>query len=162
MDSRPSPPFRPAKYLVCVSDTAEARVALKLACLKARGSAGLVEMLHVIPPADFQTLSSVADIIREEQRGEAEGFMSRIAEEANAVCGILPRMLIREGQIGEGILAALESDAEIDMLVLGAAENAKGKGTLIAWLAQQLGGKLQVPLLLVPGNLTDQQLLALV
>ncbi len=154
-------PLPTAKYLVCVSDAPESRVALKLACMKAQQSGGLVDILHVIPPADFQTLSAVAERMRDEQIAEAEALLHAMAEEANKLCGIRPSLLIKEGQIGECIIETVISDADIDMLVLGVAENGK-TGTLLSWLAGHLGSRLHVPLLLVPGNLTDQQLMALV
>lgn len=154
------PGDKPVKYLVCASDTPEARAALKLACLKAKSCGGLVDVLHVIPPADFQTLSGIADRMRDEQHEAAERLLQSIAEEAYDSCGIRPSLIVREGQIGDAIITVATEDPDIDMLVIGVSE-AKGRGTLVSWLAAQLGNRLPVPLLLVPGTLTDQQLQAL-
>ena len=69
----PPAPFAP-KYLVPVCDSEESRFALKLACLKAQRHHGLVDMLHVIEPADFQTLSTIAERMQEERYEEAKGL----------------------------------------------------------------------------------------
>ena len=44
----------------------------------ARG--GAVDLLHVMPPADFQTLGSVADRMKEERRAEGEQLLTKLAE----------------------------------------------------------------------------------
>lgn len=115
-------------------------------------------MLHVLePPADFQGLAAVAEKMREERREEAEELMQALAEEAGKA-GITPSILLREGSIGEVIVEAAQEDFDVNMLVVGAAQSGSGHGKLIAWLAGQLGDKLLVPLMLVPGNLTEQQI----
>ncbi len=156
-----SNPIKATKYLVCVDSREESRVALRLACMKAAASGGSVDLLHVITPADFQTLGAIADRMREERRGEGEQLLKNLSEEANRY-GITPSLLLREGAAGDEILAAAFEDPNINMIVIGIAQHGSGRGTLAAWLAGQLGSKLFVPLLMVPGNLTDQQLQALV
>ncbi len=158
--SGPAMSVPPSKYLVCVSDTPQSRVALKFACLKAQRGGGLVDILHVIPPPDFQTLFNVADRMQQERYEEAKTLLQDVCDEAYNLCGIRPSLLIREGQVGENILQAVHEDPSLDMLVLGASESGKSNDALISWLAAQLGEKLPIPLLLVPGNLTDQQILA--
>ncbi len=148
----------PGKFLVCVDKSDVSRVALHFACVKAKKRGGLVDMLHVIePPADFQGLAAVAEKIREERREEAEELMQALAEEAGKV-GITPSILLREGSIGEQIIEVAQEDFDINMLVLGASPSGSGSGRIISWLAGQLGDKLLIPLMLVPGNLTEQQI----
>ncbi len=48
------------------------------------------------------------------------------------------------------------------MLVSPAGLSIVRERTLAAWLAGQLGHKLFIPLLMVPGNLTDHQLQSLI
>lgn len=152
---------RSAKYLVCVDNREESRVALRLACMKAVARGSRVGMLHVIPPGDFQTLGMVADRMREERHAEAEQLLTKLADEANTAFGIRPSIMLREGIIGDEILATALEDPDVNMIVIGIAQ-ATGRGTLAAWLAAQLGHKLFIPLLMVPGNLTDQQLQSLI
>ena len=156
-DSTP-PALSPGKFLVCVDKSPVSRVALHFACVKAKKRGGLVDMLHIMePPADFQGLAAVADKMREERREEAEELMQELAEDAGKA-GIMPSILLREGSIGEAIIGAVQEDFDVKMLVLGAAPSNSGRGKLVGWLGNQLGDKLLIPLMLVPGNLTEQQI----
>lgn len=157
-ENPPLTSVRSGTYLVCVDKRPESRVALRLACIKAQKRGGAVNILHVVPPSDFQTLSSISEKIREEQRAEASVLLDQLAGEAYDSSGVNVRKLLREGPIGEEILAAAQEDFNVNMLVLGVAPGSGNHGKLLAWLTAQLGGKLLVPLMLVPGNLTDQQL----
>lgn len=153
-----TPVIKAPKYLVCVDRREESFIALRLACMKARIRKGSVLMLHVIPPADFQTLGGIADRMREERQQEGEQLLSSLCEKAEVMYGIRPQPILREGSPGDEIVAVALSDAEIIMVALGIATQHPSRGKLASWLATQLGHKLYVPLLMVPGNLTDQQL----
>ena len=158
----PNPGQRGGTYLVCVDAREECRVALRLACMKANARGGKVTLLHVIPPADFQTLGVIADRMREERIREGELLLTTLAAEAQAHHGIVPEKLLLEGSAGDEIVSAAMDKVNSIMLVLGIAHQSTGRGKLAAWLASQLGGKLLIPLLMVPGNLTDQQLMTLI
>jgi len=146
------------KYLICVDKSEASRVALYFACKKAVKSGGSVEILHVIPPADMQNLFGVADKMREEQRQEAEIVVKSLSESAFQYAGLTPTVQIREGTLGEEIINAALKDNDVNILVLGASPESAGRGKLIKWLAARLGDRLLVPLMLVPGNLTDLQI----
>lgn len=156
--------LKATKYLVCVDARDESKIALRLACMKANARGSEVCMLHVVQPADFQTLGAIADRMREERRQEGQELLGTLAEEAYSTYGIRPATVLREGSIGDEIIAAANEDAEVNMIALGIAQHStsSSRGKLAAWLASQLGSKLFVPLLMVPGNLTDQQLQTLV
>lgn len=148
----------PFKFLVCVNDSPESRAAVRFACRRAQKIAGRVALLHVIDPPEFQHFMSVAEHMEQERRAEAEAFLQRLASEVHSVSGLTPELHIRQGSIGEEILALVREDPEIHALVVGAAPAAPRRGRLISWLASQLAGALEIPLLIVPGNLTDAQI----
>ena len=150
--------LNPGKYLVCVDDSDVARVALRFASMKAKRRGGIVEVLHVLQPADFQSLSIVADKMREERREEAEALLQQITKEAYDYSGLTPSINLKEGQLGNVIVETALEDPDVNMLVLGASPKGTGHGKLAAWLAEQLGDTLLVPMMLVPGNLTEQQI----
>ncbi len=129
--------------------------------MKAHRRGSSVDLLHVITPADFQTLGAIADRMREERHNEGEQLLKTLSEEASRF-GIVPSLVVREGAVGDEILAAALDDPGVNIIVIGVAHQSAGRGKLAAWLAGQLGSKLFVPILMVPGNLTDQQLQALV
>ena len=149
------------KYLVCVDGTAQSRVAVRFACLRAKNTRGRVVLLTVLEPAEFQHWMAVESVMQEERREEAEHLLQELAGEVNAWAGVMPVFTVRAGRIGDEILAAIEEDPTISFLVVGSAPPSAEHGKLISWLAGQLAGKLSIPLVIVPGNLTDEQLVNL-
>lgn len=147
----------PTKFLVCVDRSETSRTALRFACLKAKKRGGVVDILHVIEPSEFQSIFSVSDQIQQDKHSEAEELLLRLSEEAAALTGILPAVLRRDGSVGPEILKAAVEDQGVNMLVLGVSPG-QTKGKLVAWLSQQMGNDLIMPLMLVPGNLTDAQM----
>lgn len=151
------------RYLVCVDGRKECRVALRLACMKVQARTGQITLLHVVPPVDFQTLGSIADRMRIERLREGEILLADLSSEAQESFGITPTLLLLEGSPGDKIVEIAMNDPNIIILVLGITQQQHSSaGKLSAWLAGQLNGLLLVPLLMVPGNLTDQQLSTLV
>ena len=153
---------RAVKYLVCVDHREESRIALRLACMKAKARGYRIDLLHVINPADFQTLGGIADRIREEQMTEAQDLLNTLSDDVRQHYGITPGIILREGNTGDEIVSVALSDPDTIMIYLGIAQQSSSRGKLAAWLAGQLGSKLFIPLLMVPGNLTDEQLQTLV
>jgi nucleotide-binding universal stress UspA family protein len=151
------------KYLVCVDGRKECRVALRLACMKAQARSGEITLLHVVPPVDFQTLGGIADRMRAERLREGEAFLAELAKEANDTFGIHTNMLLLEGSSGDKIIETAMGDPNYVIIVLGISHTQTApSGKLSAWLAAQLNSTLLVPILMVPGSLTDQQLSSLV
>lgn len=151
------------RYLVCVDGRKECRVALRMACMKAQARGGQITLLNVVPPADFQTLGSIADRMRIERLQEGETLLASLSDEAQGDFGITPTLLLLEGSAGEKIVETAMNDPNIVILVVGISQNQhSGVGKLSAWLIGQLNTTLFIPILMVPGNLTDQQLSNLV
>ncbi len=145
-------------FLVCVADDGHSETAARFAALRAHNSGGLVALLHVVQPPEFQHWAAVGELMREEKREEADALLARMAEGVARITGTQPALAVREGAIGEEILSHIAEDGSFDLLVVGAAPPDQGRGSLISWLAGQLAGQLNIPLVVVPGNLTDRQL----
>jgi hypothetical protein len=145
-------------FLVVVDDSAERRVALRYACLRVRKSGGRVALLRVIEPAGQVEWAGVGAMLAEERRQEAEKLLSALASEVTDLTGGLPILLIREGHPRDELLALLEEDPRISILVLAAASGGSGPGPLIAALTGRYAAKLAVPMTIVPGNMSDSEL----
>jgi hypothetical protein len=149
----------PVKILVCVDKSPESGVAVKFACAKAAKAirrGGIVELLHVMEPADFQGLGSVADKISSDRRKESEKLLNGFSQQAIDEYEVMPRHNIREGNIADEIVNSLKADPTINILMIASTQ--KGTGKLISWLSSQLGNKIHIPLMIVPGNLNDEQI----
>jgi nucleotide-binding universal stress UspA family protein len=146
------------RFLVCVDRRPQSRVAVRYACRRAKNTGGTVSLLHVIEPPEFQHWAAVGDVMDAERREEAGHLLDDLSLEVNDWAGMRPSLTVREGEIGEEILAAVREDPHIDVLVVGAAEPGDRRFSLITFLAEKLLGHLRVPLVVVPGNLTDEQI----
>jgi len=148
-------------FLVCVDESKECRVAMRFAALRARNSGGHVALLYVIEPGEFEHWMSVATLMREEQRQAAEALLQELAGEVYEVAGRMPVLHVREGRKGEQILKLIAEDPSLSIMVLGAAPEGEGSNELVRQLTAEITKRLRIPLTIVPGNLTDEQLLRL-
>ncbi len=145
-------------FLVVVDETEEMKVALKYACRRALHTGGRVALLYVIEPAGFQHWMSVGNLMREEARSEGEQLLQRMAAQVNELAGKMPILYLREGNRRDELLALLEEEPKISILVLGASTGKRGPGPLISALTGKFLGKLHIPLTLVPDSLTDEEI----
>lgn len=147
------------KFLVCVAENEASNTALRLACKKAKRRGDRVDILTVLEPADFQPLfGGVSDKIDIEQRDKAEQLLQDLARTAYDESGIYSTLHLREGKLGEQIIAAVMEDSDVHMLVIGLMPESPTGKRLVSWLSERMGDELLVPMMLVPSNLTDQQL----
>jgi nucleotide-binding universal stress UspA family protein len=151
-------PKNNATFLVCVSDQAEAEVAVRFTCLRAKRRGAQVQMLHVVEPEDFTGLFSVSEIMLKEKEEKAQQLLRRMADLAMSYSEMQPTLTMREGKLSEQILAATLENSDIIAVVLGVRHNSMNAPKLISWLTARMGQEMLVPLILVPGNLTDAQI----
>jgi len=149
------------KFLVIVDDTPECRLALRFASRRAFNTGGGVMLLSVVPPAEFQHWLGVETLMQEEAREAAEALLKQLAADVNKSSGIVPELVIRIGQTREEMMDLVNGDDEISVLVLGASAEEEGPGPLVSALTSQLSSTFPIPITIVPGNLTIEQLDAL-
>jgi len=68
--------------------------------------------------------------------------------------------LIRDGEKSEEILKLIDEDEDIAILVLAAATGKEGPGPLVSTLGKT-AGSYPIPVAIVPGHLSDEELDAL-
>ncbi|MCG8491272.1 MAG: universal stress protein [Sneathiellales bacterium] len=153
-----SSPSRRNKFLVVVDDTPECKSAIRFACRRAWHVGGGVILLTVIEPPDFQHWMGVGEVMRQEARDDAEQLLQELAEEIQRDTSIVPEFVIRDGSKKEQLLALIEEDPDIRILVLAASPDSGGPGPLIKNLVGEMSGTFAIPITVVPGNMTDRQL----
>jgi len=136
-------------------------VALRYAALRARRTGGHVALLYVIEPSDLQQWMAVETLMREERREEAEALLQKLSGEVAELCGSLPIVYIREGRRRDELMALLDEEPSISVLVLAAGTGAEGPGPLVTQLVGKMSGKMRVPVTVVPGSLSDDQIAVL-
>ena len=145
-------------FLVVVDDSDEMRVALRFAGMRALKTGGRVALLRVIEPGDFQHWVAVEEKMREEQREEAERLLERLGAEVTDFTQQVPILYVREGIVSEEIVNLIQEEPDISILVLGAGTSKKGPGPLVSSLAGKLSGEFPIPITVVPGTLSDDQI----
>jgi nucleotide-binding universal stress UspA family protein len=160
-DPHPGPPLKPAtrrKFLAVVDQTPECRVALRFAARRAQHTGGLVTLLYVVPPADFQQWAGVERRMREEAHEEAERHLHNAARLVNEILGAMPELVIREGRPLDEIRGLLKEDRAISILILAAGTSKEGPGPLVSLIAGPAAGAYPIPVTVVPGSLTDEMI----
>jgi nucleotide-binding universal stress UspA family protein len=149
------------KFLVVVDETPEVESALAFAANRIRRSGGSVTLLYVIEPPEFQDWLGVKDVYLEEQYATAKAVFRLFRRKLKAYgCeDAQAEDVIREGKKPEQILKHIQEDQDIAVLVLGASTDPKGPGPLVSSLAVgKLAGSFPVPITIVPGNLTPEEI----
>ena len=141
-----------------VDSTPECLVALRYAARRAKSTRGRVAMLYVIEPGEFEHWVSVRDVMRQEARAEAEERLLHLAAEVHDYAGITPEFVIREGKTHEEVLGLIGEDREIRALVLGASAGGDGPGPLVTELVSHRSAGLHVPIVVVPGVMTEAEI----
>jgi nucleotide-binding universal stress UspA family protein len=149
------------KFMVVIDDSSECDRALYFASRRALRIGATVLMLRVIETHDRnQQWLGVADIMRAEAYEEANAVLDRHAARAASITGVKPQRVIREGEKAQEVLNQIEDDEDIAILVLAAAVGKEGPGPLVSSISKN-AGDYPIPVAIVPGHLTDEELDAL-
>jgi len=154
----PAPAEAERIFLVVVDETEEMQKALHFACRRALHTGGRVALLYVIEPPEFQHWLGVERVMQDEARQQAEQTLQGLAAKVQTVTTKMPALYVREGRRRDELLALIKEEPSISLLVLATATGREGPGPLVTYLVSQLGGQLEVPVTLVPGALTEEQI----
>ncbi len=148
------------KFLVIVDESPEGETALYYAARRAFRTGGGLALLFVIEPPEMSHWLGVVDTFRDEQHQKAKAvFRLRARKLKNwGFEAIAHEEIIREGHKAEEIVKLIEEDRDFGILVLGAATDPEGPGPLVSSLAAGTqAGTFPIPVTIVPGNLTIEE-----
>lgn len=153
------------KFLVVVDDSPEFEVALFFAARVASRTGGRLAMLYVNEPirvGGWFAMKESPPI--ERPAGYTDelfaGIRTKLREMGHE--DLKTETVVREGDKAEEILKVINADEDIAILVLGASPGDEGPGPLVSSLATGSGaGTFPIPIYLVPGTLTLDEIAAL-
>jgi nucleotide-binding universal stress UspA family protein len=154
------PGHRP-KFLAVVDGTAESALAVRFAARRAARIGSGVLLLAVTEPPETMPWLGVGDAMQAEGEARARALLADASAIVRAVAGLEPETVVRSGETAAEVLAAIAEDEDVALLVLAAGADPSGPGPLVTMLAGRSAGLLPVPLAIVPGRLTDQEIDAL-
>ncbi|MDA0342244.1 MAG: universal stress protein [Proteobacteria bacterium] len=148
-------------FLVVVDDSDEMRIALRFAALRAKNSGGRVALFRDIEPADFHHWAGVGELMEDEAREAAEKRLNELASEVVEISDQIPALYVRSGPIVRELMALIDEEPTISILVLAASTGKEGPGPLVSYLAGKGANTIRIPVTIVPGNLSHEQIDAL-
>lgn len=147
-------------FLVVVDETEEMKNALHFATRRALHTGGRVALFYALEPPEFQHWLGVEKMMQDEAREHAEQTLQELAAKVQADTGKMPVLFLREGRQREQLMALLDEEPSISLLVLGMASGREGPGPLVSYLVSQ-GQPIRLPVTLVPGQLSEADIDAL-
>ena len=144
------------KFLVIVDESPEVDAALYFAASRAAHTGGSLVLLYVIEPQDYQHWISIKEIQKEEETQKARALFRLVGRKlSNAgLEGVETEDVIREGVLADEIIAVIDADEDISIMVLGAGTESTGPGPLVSTLAAgNDAGTFPIPITIVPGNM---------
>jgi len=150
-----------AKFLVVVDDTPECDRAIYFAARRAARTGVTVTLLSIVPPGEYQHWLGVGELMQAEAEEEANSLLDNASARVRDIAGLEPERVVRVGNKSEEIVRHIEEDEDIALLVLAAGTGSEGPGPLVSMMAGKAASSFPIPVAIVPGDLTDEEIDAL-
>lgn len=147
------------KFLVVIDETVECDRALTFAAYRVKRTGGTVVLMSIVPKPEFIGMG-VEDVLRAEAVEEAERNLDARLARIRDIGEVKVESVIREGEAAEEIERVIDSDRDIAILVLAASVSSEGPGPLVMHFANRANA-LPIPLTVVPGRMSDEEIVAI-
>ncbi|WP_240231328.1 universal stress protein [Devosia lacusdianchii] len=147
------------KFLVVIDETPECERALTFAAYRVKRTGGTVVLMSVVPKPEFIGLG-VEDVLRAEAVEEAERNLDARLARLRDIGDVKVESVIREGEAAEEIERVIDQDRDIAILALAASTSNEGPGPLVMHFANRANA-LPIPLTIVPGRMSDDEIIAI-
>lgn len=147
------------KFLVVIDETEECERALTFAAYRVKRTGGTVVLMSVVAKPEFIGLG-VEDVLRAEAVEEAERNLDTRLARIRTIGGVRAETVIREGEAAAEIERIISKDPGIAILVLAASTLGEGPGPLVTHFAAR-SNALPIPLTIVPGRMSDEEVIAI-
>ena len=146
------------KFLVVIDETVECDRALTFAAYRVKRTGGTVVLVSVVQSPEFVGMG-VEEVLCAEAVEEAERNLDVRLARLRDIGDVRSESVIREGEAVEEIERLINADRSIAILVLAASTSSDGPGPLVTHFASRANA-LPVPMTVVPGRLTDEEIIA--
>jgi nucleotide-binding universal stress UspA family protein len=147
------------KFLVVIDETEECDRALTFAAWRTKRTGGTVVLMSVIARPEFIGMG-VEDVLRAEAVEAAERILDMRLARIKEIGDVRTESVIREGNGPEQIEDVIARDRDIAILVLAASKASEGPGPLVTHFAAR-ANVLPIPLTIVPGHMSDEEVIAI-
>jgi nucleotide-binding universal stress UspA family protein len=160
MNGNTERPIQERIFLVVVDQSEELRVAVRYASKRAAHTGGRVALLYVEEQTELQHWQAVEELMREELRQKAEATLQQWSKLVQEWSSKTPVLFVRDGNPRDEVLKVIEEE-KVSILVLAANAGKKGPGPLITALTGKMWKSVTIPMTIVPGALSDEEIDAL-
>ena len=149
-------------FLVVADDSKELHQALYYAARRAATTGGEVALFRCIEPIEGQLWGGVSEIMEAEAEQDSKNLLQELSEYCENLGAPKPKIFVRKGILHEELFSLIDKEKAIRVLVLGVSTEHGNPGPLINYVINKGSTECRVPITIVPGNLTDDQIDTLV
>ena len=148
------------RYILVIADNSpEMNIALEYACARSKKTGRKIIIATFIEPLDVLTTQGISEIMKNEAREEAETMLHKASAYVKEETGITATLHVKEGDIIEQLLKLIEEEKNISVLILAASvEENKGPGPIISSILTKNYIRLNIPVMIVPGNFSKERI----
>ena len=144
-------------FLVVVDNSSELHQALYYAARRAATAGGEVALFRCIEPLEGQLWGGVSHIMELESEQESKKLLLELSTYCENLGTTKPRTYLKKGNTSDELIKLINNEKRITVLVLGASVETGNPGPLINFV-MNASFVIRIPITIVPGNLTDEQI----
>lgn len=146
-------------YLIVWNDAEEFLISLRYTARLAAANNAHVGVLATIDDQEFQHWKNVETMMRKELRENTEKLVWSVAKKVNELNGQIPILYVKEGKAPENaVVETLDADPNIKMVIMTGSVSSGGPGGLVNYFSSKGLSKLRVPFVIIPGNITQNDI----
>ena len=149
-------------FLVVADDSKELHQALYYAARRAATAGGEIALFRCIEPIEGQLWGGVTEIMEAETEQASKTLLKNLSDYCEKLGAPKPRTFVKKGIIHEELFNLINTEQSIRVLVLGVSTEHGNPGPLINYIINKGSNECRVPITIVPGNLSDAQIDALI
>ena len=149
-------------FLVVADDSKELHQALYYAARRAATAGGEIALFRCIEPIEGQLWGGVTEIMEAETEKLSKTLLKNLSDYCEKLGAPKPRTFVKKGIIHEELFNLINTEQSIRVLVLGVSTEHGNPGPLINYIINKGSNECRVPITIVPGNLSDEQIDALI
>ena len=149
-------------FLVVADDSKELHQALYYAARRAATAGGEIALFRCIEPVEGQLWGGVSEIMEAETEQASKVLLQELSDYCEKLGAPKPRTFVKRGILFEELFKLINNENSIRVLVLGVSTESGNPGPLVNYIIHNGSNECRVPITIVPGNLSDNQIDALV
>ncbi len=148
-------------FLVVADNTSEMHQALYYASRRAATANGELAIFRCIEPPEGQLWSGVSKIMEAEAEQSSKKLLNDLSSYCEKLGANKPKLYLKKGNTSEELIKLINNEALITVLVLGASTETGNPGPIINYV-MNASNECRIPITIVPGNLSDEQIDSLI